>query len=242
MLRTYAILGLALFAVGCDDKPRPRKKKSTTVAQVVVTPEPPVPPVPPTPPVLPQPPVPPAEPVVKVVVASKNAVAIRISGIRSDKPQATSDKALSDAIQVAQVEIMRALQKLDPPVMAKPSLTKIRNEYIKKGSVREIQPTADLQEKWKKENVNADRSWVEFDVELSVSQIQQLRAGDRVNDGFRGAGVLLAVIVAAFGFLRIDAWSKGYLTNWLAIAAVVAAGLVALALWAGRNSVVSLAL
>jgi hypothetical protein len=36
--------------------------------------------------------------------------------------------------------------------------------------------------------------------------------------------VLAAVALAGFLFLRADEWTKGYLTSWLAIAAVVLAG------------------
>jgi hypothetical protein len=237
--RTIPFLILSLFAAGCGAEmqspatvtPKKKKPASATTAQVApaiaqsaTVPQPPAP----------TPPTPPAEPVVKVETTSKTAPAIRITGIRSDKPQSTSEKALADAIQMAQVEIMRALQKLDPPVMAKPTLTKIRYEYLRKDSIREIQPTAEQKEKFAKEKLDANRLWVEIDVALSESQVQQLRASERVNDGIRGAGVLLAVILAAFGFLRVDAWSKGYLTHWLAIAAVVAVGAAALGLWAGK--------
>lgn len=153
---------------------------------------------------------------------------ISLTGIKSDKPHADHDRALEDALQVAQVEIMKALQQLNPPVVAKPSLSTIRSEYLRRDSVKEVSPSEAVKAEWKEKKLDA-KMWVTVDVELSEEQVQKLRAGERVGTAFQYGAVLFAALLAVYGFLRLDTWSKGYLTSWLAIGAVV---LVALALLA----------
>ncbi|CAN5606953.1 hypothetical protein BH11PLA2_BH11PLA2_06420 [soil metagenome] len=163
----------------------------------------------------------------ETVTPSKAGPVIRVANIRSDKPQATREKAITDALQVAQYEIVKQLKQLEPPVTAKPSLTAIRHEYLKGNSVREVMPDDKLKEDWKANRLDPNRMWVEIDVELTESQVQQLRSRDRIDDGFRGASILFALVLTVYGFLRLDAFTKGYLTLWLAIAAVAIVGFVA---------------
>jgi hypothetical protein len=61
-------------------------------------------------------------------------------------------------------------------------------------------------------------------VEVTADQIRELRTRNRVADSLRGLGGLLAVSLAGFFFLRLDEWSKGYLTSWLALAAAALGG------------------
>ena len=65
---------------------------------------------------------------------------------------------------------------------------------------------------------------VEYDVEVTADQVRHLRTRDRVGDTLRVFGALAAVALAGFLFLRADEWTKGYLTYWLAMAAVLLAG------------------
>lgn len=157
---------------------------------------------------------------------SKSGPLIRITGIRSDKPQANRERALTDALQVAQTRIQEQLLQLDPPVQAKPTLATIRHDYLKNNSVREVLPTAEEKEKLKASGIDANRLWVSLDVELTDAQVQTLRSGDRVSDGLRGSGILFTLIAAVYGFLRLDLLTKGYFTAWLAVLAAI---LVALA-------------
>jgi hypothetical protein len=59
--------------------------------------------------------------------------------------------------------------------------------------------------------------------------VAELRVRERVNGGMYLFGLALAALGAGYAFLRVDAWSKGYLTLWLlaaAATAVVGAGLL----------------
>lgn len=183
--------------------------------------------VPPTPPTQPAKPTSPRAERVKIV---QPVPAIRFS-VQSDKPQSTPDKARLDALEMARVELMRHLQRLDPPVYARPTLAKISSEFVRRGSEQIIYPTDTVKDEWRASKLDPNRVWMQLDVEVSEEQIQSLRSGDRVSGGFRGAGVVLALLAAVYGFLRLDAWSRGYLTSWLAIggvAAVIAAALLLL--------------
>lgn len=209
----------------------PSQKK---VVVAVTVPVPPAPAAPPAPaPAAVTPPVPPAA--VTTVVSREPAKAservqpsISLS-VRSDKPHPSKERALEDALQVAQFELQSALAKLNPPVTAKPSLATIRSEYLRKDGIREEQPSEAIKAEWKDKGLDAKRLWVKIDVDVSEDQVRQLRAGERVSTGFQYGAVLFASLLAVYGFLRLDAWTKGYLTSWLAIGAVA---LVAVALLA----------
>ena len=41
--------------------------------------------------------------------------------------------------------------------------------------------------------------------------------------------MLVLTVLAVYGFLRLDAWTKGYLTSWLAIGAIALVVIAALA-------------
>lgn len=208
--------------------------------------------IPPAPPAVPGlPPVPPAPPAIVIdngrslvrvgplpateAVAAKAPArpqpAIKLTKVRSDKPHPSPDLAKADALLMAQVDLVKALQRLDPPVNARPSLAAIRREYVRKDSEEVIPVSDQVKAELVANGLDPNRVWVAFDVELSEQQVQALRAGERVNAGFQAGGVLFAVLLAVYGFLRLDAWSKGYLTSWLAIGAValvVVAALVVL--------------
>ena len=65
---------------------------------------------------------------------------------------------------------------------------------------------------------------VEYDVEVTADQVRHLRTRDRLGDTLRVFGGLSVIALAGFLFLRADEWTKGYLTRWLAMAAVLLAG------------------
>jgi hypothetical protein len=72
--------------------------------------------------------------------------------------------------------------------------------------------------------------YVAYYVEVTGEQVRELRAQERVSSAIRAFGIVIAVALAGFLFLRADEWTKGYLTSWLAITAVVLAGGAAAAL------------
>lgn len=190
---------------------------------VVRSPNTPVPhvaaPIPPAPPVPPVPPVgvgPPAR------VASRPYVVIR-ERIATEVPFPTESAADDDALRMAQERIAARLQELDPPIRYTPSQSVVKNEYIRKDSRVVRRPGPSEQQGWDKHGFSGDQVYVEYDVELTAEQIRDLRIQDRLSDAMRGVIGLGVLAFAGFLFLRLDEWTKGYLTSWLAF---VAAGLV----------------
>jgi hypothetical protein len=145
--------------------------------------------------------------------------ALRLPKIRSAQPQLSKEVALDDALNQARLKLMHELQLLDEPIVAKPSKVTMRNEYIK-GEPREILPSPEERQALVERGLRGDYRWVEIDLELTEDQVQKLRSSDRVTTGFRGAAMLFALILAIYGFLRLDEWTKGYLTTWIGLGAV----------------------
>lgn len=170
-------------------------------------------------------------PVVREKIAAARAFgqqpAVRLPGIRSSKPHTTKEAALTDALTVGRTELMKQLEQLDSPIHARPWLVKMKSEYVK-GDVREIPPSDKEKELIKANGLNPNVRWVEIDLELTEDQVQQLRSTERVTDAFRVGALVVAFLAAVYGFLRLDQWTKGYLTLWLGLAAGLAVGGVAM--------------
>lgn len=144
--------------------------------------------------------------------------AIVLKNIRSDKPHPNEQAALTDALAVARIELIKKLQQLDPPITILPTMVSIRSEYMKRHE--KISPSEELKKEWQASGLNPNRVWMEVDLEVSEKDLQQFRAEERVDFGLAIAGVLFVIALAVHGFLRLDAWSKGYLTIWLGIASL----------------------
>lgn len=155
--------------------------------------------------------------------------AVRFVRIRSEAPQPTKDKAMTDALEVARQKIVEHLKALDPPVKALPTLDDVRHKYLKPESVVEVQPTESVKAAWVESKLEPNRLWVEIDVEVTDEHVRELRAKDRMGSmGWFAAGAFV-LLAAVFGFLRFDAWTRGYLTAIIAaIAAALAGGGLAL--------------
>jgi len=144
-------------------------------------------------------------------------------------PYPTEAEAEEDALTLAREVVERKLAALDPPVRYKPSVGEI-TEFVRKDSRTVRPPTAEEKETFDRYGVTGNLVYVEYDVEVTADQVRELRAQERVSAGMRILGMLVAGSLAGFLFLRADEWTKGYLTRWLAFAAVLLAGGVAAAL------------
>lgn len=144
-------------------------------------------------------------------------------------PYATEAEAEEDALTLARETVERKLAALDPPVRYKPTAGEVA-EFVRKDSRTVRPPTAEEKETFDRYGVTGNLVYVEYDVEVTADQVRELRAQERVSAGVRVLGMLVAVALAGFLFLRADEWTKGYLTRWLAFAAVLLAGGVAAAL------------
>jgi hypothetical protein len=156
---------------------------------------------------------------------SKPAIKLKVT---SDKPYTSRDMALNDALIKAGEGIRDALKTLNPPVEAHPGWAKVKADYLRPESVRYIEPTPEQKQAWAKDGErridDTNRYWAEIEVELTDSDIRELRSEHRIGAGGVVAAVGFVLVLALFGFLRLDAWTKGYLTGGLAVAVVAAAG------------------
>jgi hypothetical protein len=143
---------------------------------------------------------------------------------------ATEAEAEEDVLNVAQNTIEQRLAELDPPVRYRPSLNEIKTEFIRKDTRTTTKPTQEQIEEYKKNNISPNRTFVEYYVEVTADQIRELRTRDRITIAFRVLAGLTFIALSCFLFLRADEWTKGYLTRWLACAAVALVGGAAAAL------------
>jgi hypothetical protein len=204
----------------------PEARRSISI-NAVILPDPPKPPQPPA--FVPAPRAPKAPEVVKGAPTPRTPPrpgppAIIRERIVSSMPYPTEAEAEDDALAQARDLVEQKLAALDPPVRYKPSLAEVKAEFLRPDSRTVRPPDAEEKETFARYGVTGNLVYVAYDVEVTADQIRELRAQERVSAGMRLLGVLVAVALAGFCFLRADEWTKGYLTRWLAIAAVVLAG------------------
>lgn len=169
--------------------------------------------------------------VVKTTPVPRPAGAVMIKDhVRSEAPYTTEAEAEEDALRVAADRIEQKLRELSPPIRYRPSLVVVKNEYIRRDSRAVRAPSPEEAALLKETGYSAERVYVEYDIELTAEQVRELRSQDRVIDGLRVLGGVLGVAVFGFLFLRLDEWTKGYLTSWLGVGAALLAGGVAAAL------------
>lgn len=167
------------------------------------------------------------EPPVRAAARGSSPVVIR-ERVVSAIPYPTEAEAEDRALRDAQDRIEQKLRELDPPVDYRPSLAVVKNEYVRDRKPRS--PTETEKDLIRAAGYAPDRVYVEYTVELTAEQVRALRTRDRVTDGLRGLGIITAVALAGFLFLRLDEWTKGYLTSWLAVGAAALGGGVVAAL------------
>jgi len=144
--------------------------------------------------------------------------------VTTEIPYPTEAEAELRTVEQAQKLIEKKLSELDPPVDYRPPVAVVRNEYLKRDSKLVRLPTEDEKNAIAQAGYASDRQYVEYTVEVTEGQVRELRTRARVVDALRGLGILTAVSLAGFFFLRLDEWSKGYLTSWLALAAAALGG------------------
>ncbi len=146
--------------------------------------------------------------------------AIRIVGVRSDKAYTNREDALRDARRAARQRLAEVLQSLDPPIQVLPSDEQIAGEYVAANSAKDVPPSPEIREAWKASNLEASRQWATVDIEVSESQLRNLRGKQRLIDLGWVLGGVFAVLGAGFGVLKLDALAKNYLMKRAAPVAV----------------------
>ena len=106
-------------------------------------------------------------------------VVIAIPKVRS-APYESEKDAKYNALQVAAQEINRKLQSLDSPIAATVTPNRIWNEYVVKDSARPIPLTEEEKAALGDSKAGAERMRYELDVEMTETQVRQLRTEDRL--------------------------------------------------------------
>jgi hypothetical protein len=148
-----------------------------------------------------------------------NATKINLRGIRSSAPQVTKEKALADAITQAQGELAEALRSLDPPVRYTPNEETVKTEYLVPTRTIYLDISPEDKEALTQANLDPNRVWAKVDLDVSESQLRQLRGKDRLFGSAKWFGGAFAAMLIAYGFLRFDTYTRGHLTLPLILAA-----------------------
>ena len=199
---------------------------SVTANSAPSAPPAPTPPVAPKPPMVQQPQAPAfksVEPLARSE-ARRTSVVVISERIVTEIPYPTEAEADTRALEEAQKLIEKRLKELDPPVDYFPPVSVVKNEYVRKDSRLVRLPSESEKNAIALAGYAEGRRYVEYTVEITGEQVRELRTRNRVTDGLRALGAIAAVSLAGFFFLRLDEWSKGYLTSWLALAAAALGG------------------
>lgn len=163
------------------------------------------------------------------VVQTANGFVVK--GVRSENPYVLPQdrkKAIADALAVARHTL---IEKGYVPA-GNWSFTFDPDSDKDRPKVHDIPPTEDVRKKWEESRLGTDRGWVEIDeLTLTHDTLRQERAKGRTAETGFWFGTLFLGLLAVYGFLRLDMWTKGYLT--LVLGLVVGAVLVAAILGLG---------
>ncbi|HKB01133.1 MAG TPA: hypothetical protein VKD90_02890 [Gemmataceae bacterium] len=150
----------------------------------------------------------------------------------------TKEKAKQSAIRAAVEKLHNYLLEQSPQVHREPTTEMVRRMLVRHPEAKDEDaeygkvttepiPSSD----GKPETMYQ----VEIAVKVQPEHVRELRARERSSEALwvlAGLGGLAAVLAI---FFRIDAWTKGYLTSWLVLGTVGAAGLLAGLWWFARH-------
>jgi len=149
-------------------------------------------------------------------------VAVRVEHIQGTG--LTREDAIVNAVKTAREKLAEVLRSLDPPIVRIPPEYVIRKEFVLPEGIRELTPSQEMKDLWKANGLDKNRQLVEVDIEVSEEQLRGLHGHHRMLGAAWIGAVGLAVLLTVYGFLRIDAWTKGYLTTTLGITATLLIG------------------
>ena len=130
--------------------------------------------------------------------------------------------ARESALQIARERMLDWLAKQNPPIRRVPSLDTIRREMIRHEEPPQQEQILNRSDSMYK---------ITMEVDLQPKHIRALRERDRIVTGLWTLGGLLALLGIAALLLRIDEWSKGYLTRSLIASGAAAVIVLAVAWW-----------
>ncbi len=156
---------------------------------------------------------PPQEPLVR---DDDGAIIFQVAGGFRSTQAAAKESALLEA----QLQMRWWLRRQELPIRHAPSIEMIRRKLI----VQEDTPAI--------ETVSGEKQYkISITVFLNSSTIRELRAADRVVSTAWWIGSVMGILALIALVLRLDEWTKGYLTRWLVVGAAGFGLAVGLLLW-----------
>jgi hypothetical protein len=135
-------------------------------------------------------------------------------------------EARETAIQTAVERLREYLQQQDPPVLQMPQNP---TEFVRKRLIDKLETVEDHQDvDTQGRPVTVHK--VTVAVNVDPEQVRQLRSRERASETLWVLAGLAGLAAVGALFFRIDSWTRGYLTSWLALGTVGAAALLA-GLW-----------
>jgi hypothetical protein len=161
--------------------------------------------------------------------------------VLSRNPAADRSTALRDALEEARGKLVEVLMAQGVPPSRVPDLAQMERDFVRNGSVQDVYPTEADRRAWSEAGLEPNRRWVRVTLIVSPEQLRAMRAEGRATAGLVALGGFIVAIALLAGFLRLDAWSKGYLTLGLALASgMVLLGLLSTGVYLFRSGMVAL--
>jgi hypothetical protein len=145
------------------------------------------------------------------VLTDKRGNGIVDMTITTRVPAGSKELAIERAVLTAQEEIPKLYTNPDHPLLFVPSREFILTKLKKSESFTEVDSgSTDIGLLYN----------VTLTLEIPAQMEQQFRKAGRVVSGFWGLGCAVAALIVVGLFFRMDEWTKGYLTTWLALLSV----------------------
>ena len=140
--------------------------------------------------------------------------------------EGTKEKARDSAIRAAVEKLHDYLLQQDPPVERMPT-----TKFVRKLLIESQEKVTDTDDPVLTGSGSSEKMYrVTVALKVNPEHIRELRSQERSAEALwvlAGLGGLAAVFA---GFFRLDAWTKGYLTNWLVLGTIGTLSLLA-GLW-----------
>lgn len=133
----------------------------------------------------------------------------------------TLEEARESALEKARDRLATILRSHGIQRFMLPSLDWIERQLVLKEYTRQNRETIEDQELENKELVQ-----LTYQLQLTPTHMRAFRKMERTSLSAIAVGLLAVAFLASWLYYRLDEWSKGYLTSWLAIGLVVAGSIV----------------
>jgi hypothetical protein len=142
--------------------------------------------------------------------------------VASPRFEATKERAKESAIEAAVDRVHEYLLQQEPPVTRMPTIEMVRKMVIKHPKASEADVEFGVVTVQPVESVGKTEDYYQVEVAIKVrpEHVRELRSKDRSSEALWVLAGLAGLAAVVAGFFRIDAWTKGYLTSWLMLAAV----------------------